>query len=202
MAILLNMEKQDRAFTIASDMVKLLITLSTGVITFTVTFCKTFLGSISGVYSIGWLLASWIILVLSMILGFLTLGAMVGNLSKTNKSNVKTEEAKDSEGENFEGVYSSNITVLEFLQMVAFVVGVTFVFIFGYHNLTIKETPTKENITEFRMLEKKSYSLLDSLKTDTRRIQRANALRHKVIKSFRKNTQKEYKNLIFLLVGD
>lgn len=35
-----------------------------------------------------------------------------------------------------------------------------------------------------------------------RRIQRANALRHKVIKSFRKNTQKEYKNLIFLLVGD
>lgn len=167
MAILLNMEKQDRAFTIASDMVKLLITLSTGVITFTVTFCKTFLGSISGVHSIGWLLASWIILVLSMILGFLTLGAMVGNLSKTNKSNVKTEEAKDSEGENIEGVYSSNITVLEFLQMVAFVVGVIFVFIFGYHNLTIKETPTKENITEFRMLEKKSYSLLDSLKTDT-----------------------------------
>lgn len=34
------------------------------------------------------------------------------------------------------------------------------------------------------------------------RIQRANALRHKVIKSFRKNTQKEYKNLIFLLVED
>lgn len=32
------------------------------------------------------------------------------------------------------------------------------------------------------------------------RIQRANALRRKVIKSFRKNTQKEYKNLIFLLV--
>ncbi len=64
MAILLNMDKQDRAFTIASDMVKLLITLSTGVITFTVTFCKTFLGSISGVHSIGWLLASWIILVL------------------------------------------------------------------------------------------------------------------------------------------
>lgn len=35
-----------------------------------------------------------------------------------------------------------------------------------------------------------------------RRIQRANALRRKVIKSFRKNTQKEYKNLIFLLVED
>ena len=35
-----------------------------------------------------------------------------------------------------------------------------------------------------------------------RRIQRANALHRKVIKSFRKNTQKEYKNLIFLLVED
>ena len=34
------------------------------------------------------------------------------------------------------------------------------------------------------------------------RIQRANALLRKVIKSFRKNTQKEYKNLIFLLVED
>lgn len=34
------------------------------------------------------------------------------------------------------------------------------------------------------------------------RIQRANALHRKIIKSFRKNTQKEYKNLIFLLVED
>ena len=42
------------------------------------------------------------------------------------------------------------------------------------------------------------YKLLKNL----RRIQRANALRRKVIKSFRKNTQKEYKNLIFLLVED
>ena len=37
---------------------------------------------------------------------------------------------------------------------------------------------------------------------DKGRIQRANALHRKVIKSFRKNTQKEYKNLIFLLVED
>lgn len=35
-----------------------------------------------------------------------------------------------------------------------------------------------------------------------RQIQRANALRRKVIKSFRKNTQKEYENSIFLLVED
>lgn len=39
-------------------------------------------------------------------------------------------------------------------------------------------------------------------KTKIGRIQRANALHRKVIKSFRKNTQKEYKNLIFLLVED
>ena len=44
--------------------------------------------------------------------------------------------------------------------------------------------------------------LLQYLILFVRRIQRANALRHKVIKSFRKNTQKEYKNLIFLLVED
>ena len=45
-------------------------------------------------------------------------------------------------------------------------------------------------------------SLYGKITNDKWRIQRANALRHKVIKSFRKNTQKEYKNLIFLLVGD
>lgn len=167
MAILLIMEKQDKAFTIASDIVKLLITLSTGVITFTVTFCRIFLGSVSGVHSIGWLLASWIILVISMIFGFLTLGAMVGNLSKTNKSDIKQSEGEDSEDEKNSGVYSSNITILEIAQILTFVVGVAFVFIFGYQNLSIKDTPTKENLTEFRMIEKSSYSLLDSLKVDT-----------------------------------
>ena len=167
MAILLIMEKQDKAFTIASDIVKLLITLSTGVITFTVTFCRTFLGSVSGVHSIEWLLASWIILVISMIFGFLTLGAMVGNLSKTNKSDIKQSEGEDSEDEKNSGVYSSNITILEIAQILTFVVGVAFVFIFGYQNLSIKDTPTKENLTEFRMIEKSSYSLLDSLKVDT-----------------------------------
>ncbi|WP_157765274.1 hypothetical protein [Prevotella intermedia] len=161
------MEKQDKAFTIASDIVKLLITLSTGVITFTVTFCRTFLGSVSGVHSIGWLLASWIILVISMIFGFLTLGAMVGNLSKTNKSDIKQSEGEDSEDEKNSGVYSSNITILEIAQILTFVVGVAFVFIFEYQNLSIKDTPTKENLTEFRMIEKSSYSLLDSLKVDT-----------------------------------
>ena len=45
-------------------------------------------------------------------------------------------------------------------------------------------------------------SLTKKERKKTRRIQRANALHRKVIKSFRKNTQKEYKNLIFLLVED
>ena len=49
----------------------------------------------------------------------------------------------------------------------------------------------------------KMFSLFNKNKIEEQgRIQRANALRHKVIKSFRKNTQKEYKNLIFLLVED
>ena len=47
-----------------------------------------------------------------------------------------------------------------------------------------------------------SQFLVVGLLALTRRIQRANALHRKVIKSFRKNTQKEYKNLIFLLVED
>ena len=49
--------------------------------------------------------------------------------------------------------------------------------------------------------DKKQQLSLDCVLPDGR-IQRANALHRKVIKSFRKNTQKEYKNLIFLLVED
>ena len=52
---------------------------------------------------------------------------------------------------------------------------------------------SKENL-------KKIFKAIDGFMTG--RIQRANALHRKVIKSFRKNTQKEYKNLIFLLVED
>ena len=50
--------------------------------------------------------------------------------------------------------------------------------------------------------EKSKYYLENQDENIKRRIQRANALHRKVIKSFRKNTQKEYKNLIFLLVED
>ena len=61
--------------------------------------------------------------------------------------------------------------------------------------LTIKGKQSKIKEIHFKFATKAKTKL-------TRRIQRANALRRKVIKSFRKNTQKEYKNLIFLLVED
>ena len=59
------------------------------------------------------------------------------------------------------------------------------------------------NVAYHNLLKEISHSDLSLVTTSNNwRIQRANALRHKVIKSFRKNTQKEYKNLIFLLVED
>lgn len=82
----------------------------------------------------------------------------------------------------------------------------------------ISHIPVKQDGHNFFMahvqVSRKGYSVLHNM-TGTasilinnktilhhRRIQRANALHRKVIKSFRKNTQKEYKNLIFLLVED
>ncbi len=170
------MEKQDKAFTIASDIVKLLITLSTGVITFTVTFSKDLFGNFSNAHCLFLLLVSWIILVCSIIFGFLTLGAMVGNLSKTKKSELEAQStttesdtgATHTNQTQEEGtVYSSNITALEFLQMVFFLLGIILVFVFGYINLSIKENPVKESNTKFRIVETKSYKLIDSSKVDT-----------------------------------
>ena len=64
-------------------------------------------------------------------------------------------------------------------------------------NATIWISGTHHNIFSVQQqLLKLGFKILNG------RIQRANALHRKVIKSFRKNTQKEYKNLIFLLVED
>ena len=74
------------------------------------------------------------------------------------------------------------------------------------NELTFSYPKSKHNVFEglsLQLKENRIYGLLGrNGMGKSRRIQRANALRHKVIKSFRKNTQKEYKNLIFLLVGD
>lgn len=59
-----------------------------------------------------------------------------------------------------------------------------------------------ESLIRWRTYDKQKGFFREYLVDDKGRIQRANALRRKVIKSFRKNTQKEYKNLIFLLVED
>lgn len=155
------MEKEDKAFSIATDMVKLLITLSTGVITFTVTFSKDIFGDLSNMKCIWLLMVSWIIFTLSMVLGFSTLGAMVGTLSKAS-----TEPSSD--GNNPPNmIYSPNIKRLCCLQIFLFLLGLIIVFILGYINLSKEKLGTKENGVGLRIVRTSSYSLIDSSRIDT-----------------------------------
>ena len=72
-------ENQKKAFDFAADLTKQLITLSTGIITLTVTFSKDVFGAASSA-ELGWLVVTWFLFFVSIVLGLLTLMALTGNL--------------------------------------------------------------------------------------------------------------------------
>lgn len=100
------------AFDFARDTTKQLITLSTAIIAFTVTFAKDFLGETD---DFGRLLVivSWVSFLVSVIFGVWTLLALTGTLESEN------ENEKIS-------IRGRNVTVPSLLQIISFLVGLCF----------------------------------------------------------------------------
>jgi hypothetical protein len=72
---------QDKAFSFAQDLVKQVITLSSGIITISIAFNKDFVGP-GAPHGAKILLAiSWLFYILAVIFGVLTLMALTGSLS-------------------------------------------------------------------------------------------------------------------------
>jgi len=115
------------AFTFAADATKQIITLSTAVLAFTVTFCKDFLGDRAYIAK-PWLLGSWGCFVASNVFGILTLLALTGTLEKSVvDANVKLS------------IYNPNIATLSACQIFAFIAALVFAVIAGRKSLKAQD---------------------------------------------------------------
>jgi len=117
-------DAKEKSFEYASDSSKLLITLSTGIIAFTVTFAKEFEVKPSSRAQAILLLISWIALLASAVLGVSTLLAITGELEPPNKPSGHVPSIRDRKIKSLLG-----------FQIITFLVGV--LLIVGYGGLKI-----------------------------------------------------------------
>lgn len=116
-----------KAFEVAIDLSKQLITLATGVIALTVTFVKDIIVSVPRP-AIPFLKSAWLFFAFSILSGIWSLMAITGTLGR---------------GEAAGGIYQGNITSAFGLQILTFAFATIFVFIFGYRSAIGSIGPAK-----------------------------------------------------------
>ena len=120
-------EFKKKAFEAALDLVKQLITLSTGVLALSGTFIKEFAGMLHGrgkdadlkLHCPALLFISWSILLLSILCGLLAHGAIVGVMDAITDDNAATNTP-----------FAKNIRNLAVAQWLTFFVGIIFMIVF------------------------------------------------------------------------
>ena len=123
-------ENKKMAFDAALDLVKQLITLASGILALTATFLKDILSVLQGKDASlphpHWsLYVTWILMLLSILLGLLAHGAITGTLDEINPKN------ENNAGENEISVYKPNIRVLTIAQWICFLLGAMFMILFA-----------------------------------------------------------------------
>ncbi|MEP9385197.1 hypothetical protein [Nocardioides sp. KR10-350] len=122
----------ERTFDLVSEITKQVITLSTGVMALTLTFWKDFAGHTSGVARVV-LAVSWLLYILSILFGFLTLMASAGVQDRKGKA-LAVAEASRSDNEKAAGaasIYSDNLRVFGAIQLAFFLVAIVLTVIAG-----------------------------------------------------------------------
>jgi hypothetical protein len=125
------MDAKEKAFEYAGDSSKLLITLATGIIAFTVTFAKEFGVKPSSMAQGLLLLVTWVVLLVSAAFGVSTLLAITGELEPKVKSDTHEPSIRDHK-----------ITSLLACQIVVFLFGVVLIVIYGGLKINAAPTPT------------------------------------------------------------
>jgi hypothetical protein len=119
------------SFDFLADSTKQLITVATGVVTATVLFSKD-LDSDSRT----WALAAWVALTFSVLLGISALFNMSGNLHNTAQGKYSAPN-----------VMAFGIRFFSICQIAAFLLGISFVIVFGYYAAHIKSQPDTKTMT-------------------------------------------------------
>jgi len=125
----INMDdQQKKAFDFASDLTKQVITLSSGIIAFTVTFSKDFVKLDSTPKSAIWVLTlAWMFYLISIIAGVITLMGLTGQLEPVAAKSVD----KADKSEHTPKITASTIRYCSGAQLIAFLLATIFVPVFG-----------------------------------------------------------------------
>jgi hypothetical protein len=114
------MDAKEKSFEYAADSSKLLITLATGIIAFTVTFAKEFGVKPSSKVQGLLLLVTWVVLLVSAAFGVSTLLAITGELEPKDKTDGHVPSIRDHK-----------IKSLLAWQIVIFLIGVVLIVAYG-----------------------------------------------------------------------
>jgi hypothetical protein len=109
----------EKAIGLVGDLIKHLITLSTGILALTITVWKDFANQQAANAKI-WAVYAWIAFAISVVVGTWAMMALTGSVSRAANSGATSVD-----------VYSSNIRVPVFLQILSFLVGLGLAITFG-----------------------------------------------------------------------
>ena len=161
-------ENEKKAFDFAADTTKQLITISTAIIALMVTFSKDILGE-TNVSSKTWLMCTWVVFIISILSGVITLMALTGTLqplslpsatpsaTPNTTSNVSSAPAVTSPSipnptsVNHININNKNIRTFSIVQAVAFCIAIIMTGIFGYKSFS-NQPPVKKNSHNYMII--------------------------------------------------
>ncbi len=108
----------EKAFDFAQEVTKQLITLATGVIALTITFLTEVIATDSS-DSEQFLQAAWVLYLVSILLGILTLLSLTGNLERPGQGDGPS-------------IYRANVVVFSIGQVLTFIAAVALTLVFGF----------------------------------------------------------------------
>ncbi|MFL5788956.1 MAG: hypothetical protein ACJ748_12935 [Flavisolibacter sp.] len=154
-------DEQNKAFEFAADLTKQLITLATAILTLSVGFLKDITENIK-TFDRYLLIFIWILFLLSIIFGILTLMALTGNLDPLSKKNsgvaVQVPPVLT--------ITSSNVTFTAKFQIILFVIALGATCYFGYLTISKNELSNHKNsymVVRQSRLGKDTTSYIDTL---------------------------------------
>lgn len=171
----------NKSFDFAADVTKQLVALSTAIISLCVAFTdKIFSSDVAMSYS-GWLLASLVVFVVSIIGGILTLMALAGHLGNPhneNKSNDQQSESQPSEARCNQSkqisysspIYKGNVRALSIGQMLTFVIAIIIAMVYVYKasTATRKAPSESQNVGKYiKVIRVSDYTIENGHVTDT-----------------------------------
>ena len=123
--------KLQKAFDFSIDATKQLITVATGITTFTVTFSKDFVGNASD--TVKWIaVVAWICYFMSILFGVITLYTLTGQL----------EPGGDPANEKKPSIWAKAVNIPMATQWISFLVGLAVTLIFSALSMLSPKPPT------------------------------------------------------------